>query len=170
MKRDKFRGWKGLLAGAAGGLIASFAMGRFSALFMSGSNSEPGKEDSTVLAASAISRALFHHELAPDQKNIAGPAVHYLFGATMGATYGVVAEYWAAARTGWGLPFGAAVLLGAHAIAVPALGLSGPITRNAPAAEAVESAAHLIYGAVVEAVRRSLRTPKRRSDFLRSGH
>jgi putative membrane protein len=149
--------WKGLLAGAAGGLIASFAMAKFSSLFMSGSNSGQGQEDSTVLAASAISRALFHHELTPDQKTIAGPAMHYLFGSTMGATYGVLTEFWGAARTGWGLPFGAAVWLGAHVITVPALGLSEPITRSAPAAEAVEGAAHLVYGAVLESVRRLVR-------------
>src|SRR6185437_12390 len=164
MNRDKLRGCKGLLAGAAGGLIASFAMGKFSAVFMTQSdmnrtNSGQGQEDSTVLAASAISRKLFHHDLTPDQKTIAGPAMHYLFGSTMGATYGVLVEFWDAARLGWGLPFGAAVWLGAHAIAVPALGLSEPITRNAPAAEAIEAAAHLVYGAMLEAVRRSIRNP-----------
>jgi len=160
MNRHKSRiGWKGLLAGAAAGLIASFAMGKFSALFMSGSNSKQGQEDSTVRAASAISQALFHHDLTPDQKTIAGPAMHYLFGSTMGATYGVLVEFWDAARLGWGLPFGAAVWLGAHAITVPALGLSEPITRNPPAAEAIEGAAHLVYGAMLETVRRSIRNP-----------
>jgi len=159
MNRDKLRGCKGLLAGAAGGLIASFAMGKFSGLFTFGSNSDQSHEDSTVLAASAISRKLFHHDLTPEQKTIAGPAMHYLFGSTMGATYGVLVEFWDAARLGWGLPFGAAVWLGAHAIAVPALGLSEPITRNAPAAEAIEAAAHLVYGAMLEAVRRSIRNP-----------
>ena len=160
MNRYRSRvGWKGLLAGAAGGLIASFAMAKFSSLFMSGSNSEQGQEDSTVRAASAIVQALFHHELTPEQKAIAGPVMHYLFGSTMGATYGVLVEYWGAARTGWGLPFGAVVWLGAHAIVVPALGLSEPITHNAPAAEAVEGAAHLVYGAMLETVRRSIRNP-----------
>lgn len=160
MKRYRSRvGWKGLLAGAAGGLIASFAMVKFSSLFMSGSNSEQGQEDSTVRAASAIVKALFHHELRPEQKVAAGPVIHYLFGSTMGATYGVLVEFWDEARTGWGLPFGAVVWLGAHVIVVPAFGLSKPITRNAPSAEAIEGAAHLVYGAMLESVRRSIRNP-----------
>ena len=91
------------------------------------------------------------------QKEIAGPVVHYAFGTTMGALYGVLADSRDATRLGWGLPFGAAIWLGAHVITVPALGLSEPITREAPAAEAVEFASHLAYGAVVEGVRRTLR-------------
>jgi putative membrane protein len=153
---------KALLAGAAAGLIASFAMSKFSSLFLSGANPDPDKEDSTVRAASAIFRALFRRNLTPEQKTIAGPAMHYLFGATMAATYSVVLEYGDAgygntARLGWGLSFGAAVWLGAHVLTVPALGLSEPITNGAPAVEAVEGAAHLVYGVVVEGVRRPLR-------------
>ena len=150
--------WKGLLAGALGGLIASFAMSEFYSLFLGAeSNSDPGKEDSTVKAASAISQIVFHHVLTPEQKAIAGPAVHYAFGMTTAAAYGVLVEFCGAARLGWGLPFGIAVWLGAHVITVPALGLSQPITRNAPASEAIEGAGHLVYGAVVEALRRLLR-------------
>ena len=149
--------WKGLLAGALGGLIGAFVMSKLSSLLISAqSNPQPGKEDSTVRAASAISQALFRHELTPGQKTIAGPAVHYLFGATTAAAYGALVEFWDAARMGWGLPFGAAVWLGAHVITVPALGLSEPVTHSAPRAEAVEGAAHLVYGAVVEGSRRSL--------------
>jgi len=150
--------WKGFLAGAAGGLIASFAMGQFLSLVLkSGNNPQPDREDSTVKAASAISRAIFHHELTADQKKVAGPAVHYAFGTTMAGIYGAVAEIRPSASLGFGLPFGAAVWLGAHAITVPALGLSEPVTRSAPAAQGAEFAAHLIYGAVAEGVRRFLR-------------
>lgn len=150
--------WKGLLAGAFGGLIASFAMSEFhSVLPATQSNSEPGKEDSTVRVASAISQTIFHHELTPNQKTIAGPAVHYVFGITMAAAYGVVVEFWGISRLGYGVPFGAAMWLGAHVIAVPALGFFEPVTHSAVATEAVEGAAHLVYGGVVEAFRRSLR-------------
>jgi len=150
--------WKGLLAGALGGLTASFAMSEFYSLVLGAeSNSEPGKEDSTVKAASAISEIVFHHVLTPDQKTIAGPAVHYAFGMTMGAAYGVIVEFWEAAPLGWGLPLGIAIWLGAHVITIPALALSQPITRNSAASEVGEGAAHLVYGAVVEALRRPLR-------------
>ena len=150
--------WKALLAGAAGGLVASFAMGKFASVFISSSSPQPPKkEDATVLAASAISQKLFHHELTPEQKKTAGPVMHYAFGATMAVAYSALAEFSDRARFGAGLPFGAAVWLGAHVITVPALGLAEPITHNTVAEEAVEGAAHLVYGAVVEGVRRSLR-------------
>jgi hypothetical protein len=48
-------------------------------------------------------------------------------------------------------------------ITVPAFGLSKPVTRSTPRREAVEFGAHLVYGAVVEVVRRLLRMPRHRS-------
>jgi uncharacterized membrane protein YagU involved in acid resistance len=150
--------WKALIAGALGGLIASLAMSEFSSLFPHGeSHSQPADEDSTVKTASAISQAIFHHRLTAAQKEMAGPVVHYAFGTTMGALYGMLADFRDSKRSGWGLPLGAVIWLGAHVITVPALGLSKPITRQAPATEAVEFASHLVYGAVVESVRGTLR-------------
>ena len=150
--------WKALLAGAVGGIVASFAMGQFHALFQNAeTSSSQDKEDSTVKAASAVSRGLLHHELTPQQKKIAGPAVHYAFGASMAAIYGAVVESVPVARAGWGSAFGATVWLGAHVITVPALGLSEPITQSTPAAEAIEFGAHLVYGVVTEGVRRLIR-------------
>ena len=148
--------WKGLLAGALGGLIASFAMGKFYSLLPLETSSETGNEDSTVRVASAISQKVFHHDLTPNQKTIAGPAVHYVFGMTMAAAYGALVEHWDIVRFAWGLPFGATMWLGAHVIAVPVLGFSEPI-NVATTTEAAEIAAHLVYGAVVEGVRRTAR-------------
>src|SRR6516225_1654301 len=150
--------WKGFLAGALGGLAASFAMSQFHALFQNlGSAALQSGEDSTVKAASAVSRTVFHHKLTLEQKKIAGTIVHYSFGANVAAIYGSTAELVPLVSTGWGIPFGAAVWLGAHVITVPALGLSDPITHSAPRAEAVEFGAHLVYGAVAEGLRRFLR-------------
>ena len=81
-----------------------------------GTSSRESKVDSTVKAASAISEHIFHHELTTQQKKIAGPAVHYIFGASMGAVYGTFLEIGDFTHTGWGVPFGAAVWLGAHVI------------------------------------------------------
>jgi hypothetical protein len=151
--------WKGFLAGSLAGLAASFAMGQFHALFQeSESSAAQDKEDSTVRVASAISESIFHHQLTPDQKKVAGPAVHYSFGASVAAIYGTAAEFAPLVRTGRGLALGAAVWLGAHVITVPALGLSEPVTQSTPRKEAVEFGAHLVYGAVVDGVRRFLRT------------
>jgi uncharacterized membrane protein YagU involved in acid resistance len=107
-------------------------MSAFYSLFANAEGqSQPADEDSTVKTASAISQAIFHHGLTDAQKERAGPAVHYAFGTAMGALYGVLANRRDSRRLGWGLPFGAAIWLGAHVITVPALGLSKPITRQA---------------------------------------
>jgi len=121
------------------------------------SSDQDKQEDSTVKTASAVSQGIFHHELTPQQKKIAGPAVHYGFGASIATFYGATVEILPVLRTGWGMPFGVAVWLGAHVMTVPALGLSEPVTRSTPRREAVEFGGHLVYGAVVESVRRLLR-------------
>ena len=147
--------WKGFLAGALGGFVGSFVMNQFHSLVLSPAktSSQQNKEDSTVLAGSAISQTLFHHELTEQEKKIVGPAVHYAFGASMAGVYATLVEWEPATRAGWGLPFGIAIWLGAHVITVPALSLSEPITRSTRSAEAAEFGSHLIYGAVAEAVR-----------------
>jgi putative membrane protein len=122
-----------------------------------GSSPRQPKEDSTVKAATAVSQCIFRHELSKQQKKIAAPAVHYGFGTSVGAIYGALVESRHVMRAGWGLPLGAAVWLGAHVIAVPALGLSEPITRSEPGSEAAEFGAHLLYGVTVESVRSLLR-------------
>lgn len=151
--------WKGLLAGALGGLAGSFAMSQFHSLISpkAEKHSDPNQEDSTALAASAISRIIFRHELTTDQKKLAAPVVHYGFGTGIGAVYGALAEISDSASTGWGTAFGAAAWLGAHVIVVPALGLSKPITQSTLASEAAEFGAHMLYGTVAEGFRRLLR-------------
>ncbi|MBV8810609.1 MAG: DUF1440 domain-containing protein [Acidobacteriaceae bacterium] len=151
------RPWKSVLAGAVAGLAGSFAMSQFHALLpQSTPPTRQNGEDSTVKVASAISHVIFDHDLSGHEEEIAGPLVHYVFGTGVGALYGTVVEYAKPVQAGWGLAFGTAVWLGAHVLIVPALGLSEPITRSSSSAEAAEFAAHLVYGTVVESVRRVL--------------
>jgi putative membrane protein len=150
----------GFLAGAVAGLAASLIMSRFHSLLQKvDSASQPIGEDSTVKAASAISRTIFRCELTPKQKEVAGAIMHYGFGTSLGALYGTAVEFDPSLRTGWGMPFGVAAWLGAHVIAVPVLGLSDPITKSARRNEAVELGAHLVYGAAAESLRRLMRAP-----------
>ena len=95
--------WRGFVAGALGGLAGSFAMSQFHSLVSRNAQtrSETGKEDSTVLAASAISRSLFHHELTAAQRKVAAPAMHYGFGTAVGAMYGMLVEFAKPASVGW---------------------------------------------------------------------
>lgn len=150
---------KGLLAGAIGGLVASFVMSRFHSLFQEVEPPpKPSGEDSTIKVASAVSERIFHHELTPREKQSAGPVVHYAFGSMVAATYGAAVCVEPPLRVGWGLPFGAAVWLGAHVITVPALGLAEGVTSSPPRHEALEFVAHLVYGVTVEGLRRLITT------------
>lgn len=154
---------KGLAAGIAAGLAAAWIMGEFHALVfrVPGLSPPPAEgKDSTVKTAVAISERLFHHELSPDEEKAVGSAVHYAFGAGVGGLYGAAAEIAPVVSRAAGLPFGIAVWLGAHVITVPALGLAPPITRSPAPFEAVELAAHLVYGAATELLRRLLRGPR----------
>jgi putative membrane protein len=150
--------WRGLLAGAIGGLAAAYLMGLFHALTEKAApRKKQDEEDSTVKTAAAISKSVFDHRLTRREKKIAGPVVHYLFGAGVGAIYGLAAETIPAVRTGYGSFFGAAVWLGAHVVAVPALGLAEPVTKSPLSKEAGEFGAHLVYGTVSEGLRRAMR-------------
>ena len=138
--------------------MACFAMSEFHSAFQKLESSDQDRhEDSTVKTAAAVSERIFHHQLTPQQMEIAGPAVHYGFGASIATMYGAAVEILPVLRTGWGMPFGVAVWLGAHVITVPALGLSEPVTSSTPRREAVEFGAHVLYGTVVESIRRLLR-------------
>ena len=76
--------WKGAIAGAVGGLAASYAMDRFQeawiALASRGETKQgaPGssEEPATEKAASAVSEGLFGHKLTRAEKKIGGTAVN----------------------------------------------------------------------------------------------
>lgn len=160
--------WKGAVAGAAGGLVASWVMNRFQTatskvaeLATSGNTTLNGEstdgEDATVKTASAISERVADHHLTASEKKVAGPAVHYIFGSAMGALYGIAAELAPKSSAGYGGPFGAALWFGADEVAVPMLGLSGSPAQVPMPTHASALAAHLVYGFTTDAVRRSVR-------------
>jgi putative membrane protein len=151
--------WRGLIAGALGGLAASFLMGPVHALAQKAGPPKKKQEvDPTEKVAAAVSENVLDHTLTRREKKAAASVVHYIFGTAVGAVYGVAAETIPAVRTGFGSLFGAAVWLGAHVIAVPALGLAAPITKSPMTTEAGEFGAHLVYGTVSEGLRRAMRS------------
>ena len=155
---------RGTLAGFFGGALAagtmSLAHAAISAVVSKPeplpSNETPKEEDSTVKVASAVVSS-FGFRLAESDKAKAGTVVHYAFGAGVGAVYGALVELAPIVRIGLGLPFGAAVWLGAHVITVPALGLALPPTRQPLSKEGEEFGLHLVYGLTAELARRLLR-------------
>jgi putative membrane protein len=175
---------KGALAGAISGLVASWVMVQFQKAWSKAeeaaqrrsarsrnldehgvpehravhpeSEQDKQPDDATVKTAEAISEALFGHRLSREEKRIAGPAVHYAFGAIMGALYGATVETTPAARTGFGAGFGAVVFVGADEIGVPAMGLSPNVHASLPK-HLYGFASHLVYGVATEALRGQLR-------------
>ena len=170
---------KGLAAGLVGGLVASWTMNRFQDVWTKVAEGVEGsqgdgpsaeqegeggaqqsggeQDDATVKAASAISEGIFDHKLTKGEKKIAGPAVHYAFGTSVGGLYGAVAELAPEVTAGAGLPFGAAFWLVADEGAVPLLGLSKGPTEYPPSTHVYALASHFVYGLTAEVVRRAVR-------------
>ena len=172
--------WKGIVAGMAAGLVASWTMNQFQAAWtrlaqnsekphgaqsMQPADGSTGnqkqdvqeQDDATVKAAKAISERVFGHELQENEKKPAGAAVHYAFGTASGALYGALAEVSPQVTTGVGLPFGAAFWLLADEISVPLLGLSKGPAEYPLSTHAYAFASHLVYGATTELSRRAVR-------------
>jgi putative membrane protein len=169
MHNGNHRVMKGVIAGAAGGLAASWIMNQFQAGWSKARTkmenerqrqshqSQANGEDATMKAAGKIAHALLHRELSRDEKKKLGPVVHYAFGAGMGAVYGAVAEIAPQATFGAGLPYGTAVFLGVDEVALTALGLSKPPKEYPASTHIYALASHLVYGVSLEMVRRSVR-------------
>ncbi|MEP6956993.1 MAG: hypothetical protein ABI883_09210, partial [Chthoniobacterales bacterium] len=102
---------KGMIAGIAGGLLASFLMEQFQALWSRVAKELPQppqkskmqEEPATVQAAEAISGAVLHAKIPQPKKAAAGAAVHYAMGASSGAIYGLAAELTPLVTLGEGL-------------------------------------------------------------------
>ncbi len=168
--REEQRLRKTLLAGAAGGLLAAFAMNQFQALVSavskhfakpgaegSGSKETPSEdEDATVKTAKTISRIIFHHQLTRDETKWAGPLVHYSLGTTLGVVYGFLGEKWPATTAGAGSVYGTGVWLVADEIAVPAFGLAQGPAETSISSHANALASHLVFGLVTGMTHRFL--------------
>jgi uncharacterized membrane protein YagU involved in acid resistance len=162
---------RGAIAGAAAGAVASWVMN----VFLVGASKakqaveDPEQrareqleqaaagEDATQKVADAVAVNVAGRHLSKEEKEVGGPLVHYGFGALMGGVYGAIAEVVPASRIGVGTLFGSALFLGADEVMVPLLGLGQPATKEPPASMATHWAAHLVYGATVELLRRGIR-------------
>ena len=165
--------WKGVAAGLIGGLVGSWTMNEFQSAWtkvseklQADSNSNRQKQDSpkheesedaTQKAANKIARELIGRSLSQEEKKIAGPILHYAFGATMGGAYGAAVEYEPKVRYGAGVPLGTLLFLAADEAAVPALGLSRAPTKYPWKSHAYAFAAHAVYGTTTELVRSYVR-------------
>lgn len=168
---------RGIVAGVAAGLVASWVMNVFmenagpklqqamqtpeenaQAEGEQTADSEP-KEGATMKAADAVVSAVTAgRHLSFEEKQKGGSVVHYAFGAIMGGLYGAMAEYSDSITAVFGMGFGGALFTGADLFAVPALNLSESSSEQSLSALASPFAAHLVYGATTEMVRRLVRS------------
>lgn len=169
MKRKRSL-WKGIVAGMAGGLAASWVMGQFHGVASKASEKlmPKGKfrelqraaadaQEATAKAAESITRPLLGRRLRSSERERAKPIVHYAFGSAVGALYGASAEYTSFVRKFAGAPFGAAVFAGADQLALPALNLTKSPREYPLAMHATEFSSHLVYGMTLEGMRRLVR-------------
>src|SRR5262249_16241140 len=145
---------RGLAAGAAGGLLGAFLMGlTFKAVAkLVAAPPVPG-EDATEKVAGVLAKKVTGKSLWRSEKRKGGQIVHLAFGASVGAAYRLLVSSFPRATAGAGTLFGAAVYIGAHGIAVPALGLARSPLENRAVQEAPEFAGHIVYGIATETVR-----------------
>jgi putative membrane protein len=118
---------------------------------------EDPADDSTERLVQTAAIGITGSPLDQDAKEAAGTGVHYAFGLSAGAAYGLAAELMPMSTAGAGMPYGAAIWLLADEMAVPALGLSRSATEYSPSVHFVSLASHLVFGLTTEMVRRSLR-------------
>jgi uncharacterized membrane protein YagU involved in acid resistance len=111
----------------------------------------------TMHAAAALAFGLFRHTPTERTTQHVGQILHYTFGTTTGALYGALADAIPALTTAGGVPFGLAVWLLADELAVPALGLSQPPTRQDLTTHTYALVAHGVYGLTAEYTRRLVR-------------
>jgi len=152
---------KGVAAGALGGLMGAALMGPVHMMGAKALRQRPPRgEDATEKVAKVIATSVTGRRLKRSQRKRGGQIVHFAFGASVGALYGLLATIFPIVTTGAGAAFGAGVYLGAHAIVTPALGLAPSPAKNGFAQESVEFASHLVYGLVADGTRRVLGAAK----------
>ncbi len=164
---------KGALAGAIGGLVASWVMTQFAELWTKvaeghESQSTGGEHDArdwqertedqnaTELVAQRLAELTVDRTLTPDELGVAAPLVHYGFGISTAAVYGALVEPFEA-NSLTGAAFGTAVWLGADNVGVPMLSLSQGPQEYTAETYAQGFATHLVYGVTTELVRGALR-------------
>ena len=161
--------WKGAVAGAIAGTVASWVMTRFQVALsgrgLSGSenpqSNKPveGRDDAAMKAANETAKVVLDRELTREEKTeVGGPAAHYALGITAGAFYGMLRE---TRHAPGGAAFGAELWVIADQLGLPIAGLSPwPVKTYPVSTNAQHFAAHLVYGLtnafVYSAVRRAL--------------
>ncbi len=166
--------WKGMAVGVVSGVAASWLMLRFSegpgSRWLEAGKTETDREterarqerdgpdnpESVTMQAADVfaSHAPGGRHLSLQERKKGGTAVHYGFGAAMGAFYGATAEFAPVIGAGVGVPFGTLLWSGTDLLAIPAVGFAKWPTDEPAAAHATHWAAHVLYAVTMEGLRR----------------
>lgn len=141
---------KGLLAGLVGGLAATAAKTLAEKIYPPRTHGEPEPPEELVEKVAG-------HSLSRMQKQIASETIHWTFGATAGAAYGALAEFYPAATSREGASFGLTLMALTHEGALPAMGLSAEPADQKKRERSSEMVTHVLFGIVTETVRRFVR-------------
>jgi uncharacterized membrane protein YagU involved in acid resistance len=173
--------WRGVIAGALGGLVASWAMEQFQSRFSQATDDGADEvqrrsghearwsarsqdqlsgqpEPATAAAGNAAAITAVGRPLTVGEENAVGPFMHYAFGAVVGALYGAIAESRPGVTRLAGIPFGMGVWATADEVGVPAAGLSSSPWERPLRAHTYSVMSHAVYGLTTEAVRRLVRS------------
>jgi hypothetical protein len=116
-----------------------------------------GRNANEIVGA-AIARAVLARSPSRREQSIASAAVHFGFGAAMGAAYGALAERDGGGGVMAGAAWGAAMWLVADEVAMPLLGLADSEAEYSVDSHLQSLTAHLVYGAVTGSLQRTLRS------------
>ena len=141
---------KGLVAGVVAGLVATAAKSCVEAVFPPRVHGEPDPPE-------ALAEKIAGHHLDRKTKTAAGRALHWGFGAAVGAAYGAVVEYYPAATDRQGATFGLTLMTLTHEKSLPAMELVEPAGEQSFRERSSEATSHVVYGVVAERVRSIVR-------------
>jgi putative membrane protein len=145
---------RGVIAGAAGGLVGAGAKLVGEAIFPP---RMPGEQVPPAVMVSRLVRWLSGSPLLQNKEMIATQAFHWTFSVAAGATYGALVEVFPRAKIGRGVGFGLVLFLMTHESLLPLLGFSIPFGDMPLKEHLSELLTHSVYGFCVEAVRRLMR-------------
>ena len=128
-------------------------MSAFQALATRVTGDEEEGDPATVKAADRVALAVTGGPVPDRYRPASGEVVHYLLGATLGAAYGLAAEYRPGIGVGFGNAYGVAAALLLDDAAVPAAGLGPPPWRTSAGTHGYALASHLVFGTVLEGTR-----------------
>jgi len=121
-----------------------------------GGQPQVGSPEAASESVDILARAATGREVPEGGEMAATSAFQFLFGASLGVAYGVAARLFPAVTAARGTLFGTAIFAAFDQVLVPAAGLSGKPEDSRASVHAGALGTHLVFGLVLEQVRRLL--------------